>query len=524
MGLINFFKKIISGGAFSKMKNENTLLQQYLEFNSSIQRRWMTTGERYYLGNNDVKFGGDCPDIIGNNVSDLPDFESNKDADGNADNKLAHSYMKILVDEKVNYLLSKNYSLTSDDKKFLKYVKDILGKRFSYTFAKLGYESSNKGIAWLQPYINPEGNLKFMVIPAEQCCPIWDSNEHNELQAMIRFYNVIDYSGREPQEVTKLEYWTPNGLEFYKVYEGKLICDKDAYIKFGIDSGSPAPHYIKDGEFRYWGQVPFIPFKNNMSEFPDLRYVKTLIDNYDNSRSEVANFIQDVRNLVYVLKGYGGANLAEFKRDMNKFRAIIVDAESPEYKTGVDTINPTMDITAAQSHFEQLDRDIEKFAQSIPKSIVNLGSNPSGTALRFHYAGIDLKCNAMESEFKFGFDAILYFIKVYLSDAGLGDFSESDCGIVFNRDVAVNVDSAITNCVASKDMVSKETLLSNHPWVSDVEAEIKRMDNEKPIEVTPAINTPQHTENLQELLKSMNPEQLKQLKELLNTDVPAQSE
>lgn len=464
-------------GPKNVMSDQEVLMTYYLEFNSSIQRRWMTTGERYYTGNNDIKYNGDSPEILGANVGLYTDsdFSNHIDANGLADNKLSHSQMKLLVDEKVNYLLSKPYSLVSNDKNFIEAVKKAIGKRFNYTLTKLGYEASNKGIAWLQPYIDLQGALKFMVVQSEQCCPIWTSNDHEELEGMIRYYNVVTYVGKTEKVVTKVEYWTSNGLEFYEIYEGKLIIDVNAYLQYGIDDGSAAPHYIKNGEHMYWGRVPFIPFKNNITEYPDVRVVKSLVDNYDDSRSEVANFIQDVKNLVYVLRGYGGEDLASFMKDLKKNRALKVDNDG-----GVDTINPTMDITAAQAHYDQLSRDIIKFAQGIPKDLEKLGNNPSGTALRFHYSGIDLKCNAMENEFKFGFENMLYFVNQYLVLTGKGDFSSSECDIVFNRDVAINIDGAIANCVASKDIVSKETLLANHPWVSDVEEEMKRLEEEQP--------------------------------------------
>lgn len=457
----NLMNKLASNAKETMMTDAEIIANEYLEFNSSIQRQWMATGEKYYTGENDIK-----------------DLVIEKGAIRKADTKLAHSHMKLLVDEKINYMLAKDYSLMSDDETFLKAVKKALGKRFNYTLTRLGYEASNKGIGWLQAYLDPSGQLKFMVIPSEQCCPIWSSNSHDELEAMIRYYNIIEYEGTVCKTITKLEYWTANGLEFYEYRNDKLILDIDAYMKYGRDQGGPIPHYSKNGEDKYWGKVPFIPFKNNHIEFPDVRFTKTLIDNYDLSRSEIANFVQDVKNLVYVLKGYGGENLAEFMENIRKYNAVKVDDDA-EGTGGIDTINPTMDITAAKEHYEQLARDIDKFGQSIPKDIEKLGNSPSGTALKFHYSAIDLKCNAMESEFKFGFEALLYFIKLYTFESGKGNFGDADCDIIFNRDVAINESAAIADCIASQDLLSEDTLLANHPWVNDIEVEKKRLEEKR---------------------------------------------
>jgi SPP1 family phage portal protein len=464
MNLFDNVKSFMSGPK-GAMSDTQILELNYLEFNSSIQRRWMTIGERYYTGNNDIKFN-----------SDLEDYESSETVDGKVSNKLAHGYMKLLVDEKVNYLLAKKYSLSCDNKPFLEAINKTLGKNFNYTMTRLGYEAANKGIGWLHAYINPMGALKFMVIPSEQCCPIWTDNSHTELEAMIRYYSAITYEGVKRKDVTKIEYWTANGLEYYEYRDGKLFTDVEAYMNYGIDRGGAAPHYSKNDEQRFWGMVPFIPFKNNMKEYPDVRFIKSLVDNYDDTRSEVANFIEEVKNLIYVLKGYGGADIKEFMTDLKKNRAIKIDDPADG---GVDTINPTMDITAAQTHYEQLSKDIEKFGQSIPKDLEKLGNSPSGTALKFHYSGIDLKCNALESEFKFGFEAMLYFVRLYLVESDKGNFEDCDCEIVFNRDMAINTDAVIKNCVDSKDILSKETILSQHPFVGDVSAEMARIAKEK---------------------------------------------
>ena len=110
--------------------------------------------------------------------------------------------------------------------------------------------------------------------------------------------------------------------------------------------------------------MPFIAFKNNRIEKPDIKFVKSLIDGYDLGRSEAANYVEEVKNLIYVLKGYGGENVSEFMRTLNDDRAIVID--DPE-EGGVDTLTPQMDITALREHYEQLKRDIVECGQSVNK-------------------------------------------------------------------------------------------------------------------------------------------------------------
>jgi len=162
--------------------------------------------------------------------------------------------------------------------------------------------------------------------------------------------------------------------------------------------------------------------------------------------------------------------------DLKRYRAVKIDDPADG---GVDTLNPSMDIAAAAAHYERLDADIEKFAQALPKNTERLGNDPSGVALRFHYSGLDLKANALETEFKFGIESLMYFVKVYLSEAGKGNYADADIDIVFNKDIMINELNTIEALGKSKDMLSRKTLLSQHPWVSDVEKEMELLNEEK---------------------------------------------
>ncbi|MBU5677899.1 phage portal protein [Alkaliphilus sp. MSJ-5] len=442
------------------MTTEEILFNEIEEFNNSDKRKWMVTGDKYYRVENDI-----FNRKMLRHTEDGAVEEKSK-----ANNKLAHGFAKNLTDEKIGYLLTKDYSLDCDNKEYIEKVKNVLGKYFQYTLTNLGTETSNKGIAWLQVYIDEQGQFKTMIIPAEQCIPIWTDNTHTELQAMIRYYVQTVYEGRDKKEITRVEYYTPEQIDFYVLDGKQLIRDIEN------NEGGPVLHYRKGEEWKSWGKVPFIPWKNNRLEYPDIRFIKSLIDNYDLSRSDIANFIEDTKNLIYVLKGYGGEDLGEFMRDLNYYRAIKID--DPQ-DGGVDTLNPTIDIQAAKEHFEQLKRDIKEFGQSVNMDLDKFGSSPSGIALKFLYSGLDLKCNHLEVEFKRAFEQLLHFVNIYLAETSQGNYQNIDVDIIFNRDIQINETEAIDNCINSQDVISEETIIANHPWVKDVEAEQKRLAEER---------------------------------------------
>jgi SPP1 family phage portal protein len=454
--LDNIYANLVRNRA---MTLEEIIYQEIQEFNVSKERRWMVIGDRYYKVENDIN---KRQMVRHTEDGDIPDPTK-------ANNKLAHGSVKDLIDEKIGYLLTKDYSLICDDKAYAKKLKDTLGKYFQYTLSGLGYEASEKGRGWLYPYIDGAGKFKMTIIPSEQCIPLWADNSHTELQAMIRYYTQVAYEGRQRKDVTRVEYYTPEDITFYRVEGETLVPDPDA-------EEDKVLHFQKGEEWKSWGRVPFIAFKNNRLEFPDIRFIKSLVDNYDNSRSDVANFIEEVKNLIYVLKGYGGQDLKEFVDDLNYYKAVKIDDPKDG---GVDTLNPEIDINAAKEHFEQLKRDIKEFGQGVNKDLDKFGSAPSGVALKFLYGALDTKCNHMEVDFRMAFEQLLYFVNIYLAETGQGDYKDEDVTLIFNRDIVINEEAAIQGCANSQNVISDETIVANHPWVKDVEAELKKLKAEQ---------------------------------------------
>jgi SPP1 family phage portal protein len=444
------------------------------EFNTSKERQLMLKGEKYYKVENDIL----------NRQMIRYENEKPVNDETKANNKLAHGFMYMLVDDKINYLLVKPYTLECDDENYLKLVQETLGKRFQKKLKQLGTEASNKGIAWLYPYIDSEGNFKTMKIPSEQGIPIWLDNDHEELQAFIRYYDVETYEGKEKKIVTKIEYHTSEGIQYYVMDQnGNVILDAEAYLE---EEGEDItiPHFEVRKQPGTWEKVPFIPFKNNDFELPDLQFIKTLIDNYDLTRSDNANELEDFKNFILALRGYGGESLSEFMRDLSYYRAVKLDADE---NAGLNKIETPVNIDSAEKHYQQLKKDIYEFGQGVDKSSDKLGNSPSGIALKFMYSGLDLKCNAIEENFKWAFEQLLYFVNKYLELTGK-KVSDKEVTLIFNRDIAINESGAITDCMNSKGVISDKTIVANHPWVTDLDEELKQIEKETKSSEPPMFN------------------------------------
>lgn len=215
------------------MTMQDIILLEIQEFSASNKRQLMMTGQRYYDVENDILNRQIVRYIDGG-------YEEDK---SKANNKLVHAFMKNLVDEKVGYLLSKPFSLDGEKNDYIEKTKTALGKKLQYEISQMGTEVSNKGIGYWYIYIDEEGKFRYLKMPSEQCIPIWRDNTHAELQGMIRYYIQIVYEGRQKKEVTKVEYYTKDTVEYFVIEDERLIYDIAAEPE-----GGPVPHYKKGEE------------------------------------------------------------------------------------------------------------------------------------------------------------------------------------------------------------------------------------------------------------------------------------
>ncbi len=108
-----------------------------------------------------------------------------------------------------------------------------------------------------------------------------------------------------------------------------------------------------------------------------------------------------------------------------------------------------------------------------------LSGTPNQMNILSMYSDIDLDTNSLETEFQASFEELLWFINVHFNIKGLGNFENEVVEFIFNRDILISESEAIENCVKSMGILSNETILAQHPWISDVELELVRLEAQK---------------------------------------------
>lgn len=464
------FGSILAAGAASAMTLEQIIKKEVDEWRQSRARKLMMTGERYYRGDNDYILKRRRM-VIG------PDGKQIEDPNL-ANHKLVHLFVRKLVDQKVGYLLGKPLSIQTDNESYQKALQNVFNKDFLRLLKNVGKDAIKKGRGWLHPYYDEEGNLVFKMIPSEEVIPLWKDAAHTKLDAVIRHYEVEAYEGTTKKIIQKVEYWDQNGVQRYVLGSMEYTPNNSIGLIPDIEAGPKDSHIIVmqgDEEKAYnWERVPFVCFKYNDDELPLIKFVQSLIDDYDLMTSDNSNNISDLPNGIYILKNYDGTNLGEFRYNLAAYRAVKVTDEG-----GVDTLTVDINTEALTKHIEQLRKDIYEFGRGVDTQSEKFGNSPSGIALKFLYADLDMDANDIETEFQASLEQLRWFIDTHFINTGVGDFRGEQVEFIFNRDIVINETDTISNLKNSVGMISDETIISNHPYVQDPKKELERIKAEK---------------------------------------------
>ena len=128
---------------------------------------------------------------------------------------------------------------------------------------------------------------------------------------------------------------------------------------------------------------------------------------------------------------------------------------------------------------EQSRKDIYEFGRGVDTQGVDIGSAPSGIALKFLYSDLDLDASMMETEFQASLEQLRWFVDTHLYNSGGVDYSGEDLSFIFNKDMPIDEAAIITAIKDSVGILSDETLVAQHPWVKDVVAELERIKKQK---------------------------------------------
>ncbi len=423
---------------------EEIITREVATFQASERYREMEEAGRYYQNRT----------VIQRKHSDLQ---------GRSNARIEHPIYKRLVDQKLRYLLGKPFFVSSGRERYRKVLEGLFDDGFRRRIRLLAKCAMRDGIGYLQPYIDQEGVLKFANLPACQVIPLWADSQEMVLSGYIQLEQQMVYQGKKAKLVQMAYLWDATGVQaFEEVGSGKFA-----------PVGGLQPHFYYNDMPMTWGGVPLVYVRYHDDGLPLLRYVKELIDDYNMQTSVTADALRDVAKFVYVLKNYGGEDLNQFVGELRRSLAIQVDEGG-----GVDKLQPEVDVAGVLSFLSKQRQDLYEFSAAVDTR--ELGSSAeSAKAISFRYMDLDGDCRDLAGGMDAMFVHLKPFIDTWFSALTEGDFQEDSFRVLFDMHLPVDESDRIDNLMACNDVLSLRTLLEQHPWVSNVDTELARLELEK---------------------------------------------
>lgn len=450
----------------TRMTDEQFIVAEINRFRRSKRFYDMIAGDNYYSGKHDIlhkkrtAIGDDGKLVV---IENLPNT------------KIVDNQYRKMVIQKSNYLLGQPFVFQSDNAAYVEAVKPyILSKKFLKMLKEIGKDSLNGGIGWLHPHYDEQGEFAVKRFKPYEIIPMWKDAEHTVLEAAVRWYEIVAYEGTTEKIVTKVEVFNADGLYYFELNNGNLYPEEPYYQPYF----TVTDHEGNTQGFN-WEKIPLIPYKYNAEEVPLISMCKSLQDGLNKIESQWEDQMEeDPRNTIMVLVNYDGQNLGEFRKNLAQFGAVKVRSMDGNHGD-VKTLQIEVNAENYKAIIEQFKKAIIENCMGYDAKDDRIGSNANEMNLKSMYSDIELDTNGMETEYQAAFEELLWFINCHLANSGVGDFEGEDWKIEFNRDIMVNESEVITDIKNSVGILSDETLIANHPWVDDVEEELKRMKKQK---------------------------------------------
>ena len=282
--------------------------------------------ERYFKNKNDILYGKKRNEI--------------ENAIRNSDNRIPTNFFGLLVRQKAAYMFTYPPIIDTGSKNINDKIYKLLGDKYTKACKDLCINAANTGVGWLHVWRNKKDEFKYSVVDSKQIIPIWSSELMDELSAVFRTYIDMNDNG---ERFRVYEYWNDIDCFSFKKRENDEIDNLISFDIFKVMNNLTESVETTNVYKHKFNAVPFIPFFNNNEGTGDLDNVKALIDAYDKVFSGFLNDLEDIQEIIFILKGYNGTELDPFLNDLKKYKTIKLDGFDG---SGLETLTISIPVEA----------------------------------------------------------------------------------------------------------------------------------------------------------------------------------
>lgn len=365
-------------------------------------------------------------------------------------NKTVMNYCKNIVDSYAGYLATPgniNYRSENDIEVIMDILRynDYQAEDSDFLLDALVY-----GTAAELMFIDASGQTRFRLIDPMSCFGIYDDSLTGDLMYFVRMYKTSDWDNSDTYNV---DVYTDMNVQHYTMssYNGALT--------FLMDE----PHYFS--------QCPA-----NIFYLPDEKSIFDCVIGLQDSMNELLSAeIDDYAAFCDAYLVLEGAELDEEEAAMMRQNRIIMLPEGAKANWLTKSANDAQ----VENIMKRIHDAIYRVAQCPDFSAESfVGGVSSGIAIRYRLTGMETRAGKIEAEMKKALQRRVEII-CGIATLKLGEEVFRDIQIEFKRNVPEDVTATINMINALKGTVSDATLLSQLDFISDVNAELEAVNEQK---------------------------------------------
>ena len=299
-------------------------------------------------------------------------------------------------------------------------------------------------------YTDEQGQVRFRLIEPTNCFGVYDDSLTGDLMYFVRWYKANDWGN---SDLYNVDVYSDFSIKHYQMH------------------GNDGLQFVSE-EAHYFNQCPANIFYLDKDERNIFDCIITLQDAYNELLSGEIDDFSAFCDAYLTLEGVDAE--ADDIASMKASRVLILPTGA-----SADWLTKNANDTQIENILKRVHDNIYRIAKCPDfSSETFVGGVSSGVAIRYRLTGCETKAAAIESNMKKALQRRIELI-AGVASLKLGEDIFRDINIIFKRNIPEDYTSIVNIVNALKGTVSDETLLSMIPQVTDVKAELERVQEQK---------------------------------------------
>jgi len=393
-----------------------------------------------------------------------------------SDNRIRHNFGGYISGYITGFLMSEPIDVTyEDDKKDVSVIDEINTYNDSEALDyDIGYDASRYGRAYELHYRDKNNEDRIVLIDPKEVFLIHEISVEKEIIGAV---HCPVYNGK-----LHITVYTDEDIISFKPSKAEQFTLElaDEAFKDGVQ--------VKPRKQHDYGMVPVVEWNNNRFREGDWENEIPIIDGYDASQSDTANYMSDLNDALLFLSG----DLSAMDKDgiPAMMDANVILAESGTTADGKQTsvdgkyLYKQYDVQGTESYKDRLLADLFKLAGIPNMDDQNFGGNQSGVAIQYKLLGLKQIQKTKETQFNKALRRRYRLIQ-NIHEALNDDPIEADkLTFTFHPNLPSDVWAEVDKFINAGGQLSQETLAELATF-TNFEQEAKRIEQEEQNRMAP---------------------------------------